>query len=159
MARILNIQIRRDTAANWTAVNPILSIGELGVETNTRKMKCGDGATAWTALAYMWDDASLTITDTYSVADQAGRLASGASKGDVAIQADTAKAYILATEPATVNANWTEFPVPLAASTMTGATAVLAGTGGIVPVPGAGTQNSFLTGGATYTNVMDGGTA
>lgn len=47
------IQIRRDTAANWTAANPVLHIGEQGVETDTHKMKIGDGATAWTGLPYV----------------------------------------------------------------------------------------------------------
>lgn len=47
------IQLRRDTAANWTAANPTLAQGEFGVETNTLKVKCGDGITAWNALAYI----------------------------------------------------------------------------------------------------------
>ena len=42
---------RRDTAANWTAVNPVLLSGEWGFETDTRKLKIGDGVTAWNALA------------------------------------------------------------------------------------------------------------
>lgn len=46
------IQIRRDTAANWTSVNPILAQGEMGLETDTIKIKWGDGVNAWNALAY-----------------------------------------------------------------------------------------------------------
>ena len=46
------IQFRRDTAANWTSVNPTISQGELGYETDTTKYKIGDGTTAWTSLAY-----------------------------------------------------------------------------------------------------------
>ena len=46
------IQLRRDTAANWTAVNPVLHPGELGLESDTSKLKVGDGTTAWTSLAY-----------------------------------------------------------------------------------------------------------
>lgn len=46
------IQLRRDTAANWTSANPILAQGEMGVETNTRKLKIGDGTTAWNSLSY-----------------------------------------------------------------------------------------------------------
>lgn len=46
------IQIRRDTAANWTAVNPILAQGEFGVETDTLKLKIGDGTSPWTGLRY-----------------------------------------------------------------------------------------------------------
>lgn len=46
------IQIRRDVAANWTSSNPTLSQGEQGYETDTGKIKIGDGSTAWTSLAY-----------------------------------------------------------------------------------------------------------
>lgn len=48
------IQVRRDTAANWTAANPTLAQGEPGLETDTLYLKFGDGATAWNALAYYW---------------------------------------------------------------------------------------------------------
>ena len=46
------IQIRRGTAAQWTAANPVLLIGELGFETDTNLIKAGDGSTAWTSLTY-----------------------------------------------------------------------------------------------------------
>lgn len=46
------VQFRRGTAAAWTAANPVLSEGELGLELDTDLMKIGDGATAWNALAY-----------------------------------------------------------------------------------------------------------
>jgi len=48
----INIQLRRGTASEWTAANPTLAVAELGVETDTAKFKLGDGATAWTSLAY-----------------------------------------------------------------------------------------------------------
>jgi len=47
------IQLRRDTSSSWTSANPILSQGEPGIETNTGKMKVGDGTTAWTSLSYL----------------------------------------------------------------------------------------------------------
>ncbi len=46
------IQIRRDTAANWTATDPILAVGEIGYETNTGKLKIGDGLTIWSLIIY-----------------------------------------------------------------------------------------------------------
>lgn len=46
------IQIRRDLAANWTSADPTLAQGELGMETDSLMLKIGDGATAWTSLAY-----------------------------------------------------------------------------------------------------------
>lgn len=49
------IQLRRDTAANWTAANPVLAQGEEGHETDTGKRKVGDGVTAWAGLPYRDD--------------------------------------------------------------------------------------------------------
>ena len=46
------IQIRRDTAANWTATNPTLAQGEPGLETDTNRVKYGDGTTQWNSLDY-----------------------------------------------------------------------------------------------------------
>lgn len=48
------ILFRRDTSANWTSANPVLSGGEIGLETNTNKIKLGDGTTAWTSLPYFY---------------------------------------------------------------------------------------------------------
>ncbi len=49
------IQVRRGTSAQATSDNPTLAQGEIGFETDTGKFKIGDGATAWTALAYATD--------------------------------------------------------------------------------------------------------
>lgn len=46
------IQLRRGTASQWTASNPTLLNGEMGVETDTAKFKVGNGSTAWNSLAY-----------------------------------------------------------------------------------------------------------
>jgi hypothetical protein len=51
-AEVRQIQVRRDTAANWTSSNPTLAAGEPGYETDTDKIKIGDGSTAWTSLRY-----------------------------------------------------------------------------------------------------------
>jgi hypothetical protein len=48
----VKIQLRGDTAANWASVNPVLLTNELGLETDTKKIKVGDGTTAWNSLAY-----------------------------------------------------------------------------------------------------------
>lgn len=48
----VTIKLRGDTAANWTSNDPVLALREPGVETDTQKMKIGDGTTAWTSLSY-----------------------------------------------------------------------------------------------------------
>ena len=50
------IQVRRDTAANWTNSNPTLSDGEIGFETDTGKFKIGNNSTAWVSLSYSSND-------------------------------------------------------------------------------------------------------
>jgi hypothetical protein len=47
------IQIRRGTAAQWTSADPTLASGEIGFETDTWKLKIGDGSTAWSSLSYI----------------------------------------------------------------------------------------------------------
>jgi hypothetical protein len=48
----VRLRLRADTAANWTSVNPILLANELGRETDTGKIKIGNGTSTWTSLAY-----------------------------------------------------------------------------------------------------------
>ena len=54
------IQLRRDTSANWTANNPILSAGEVAFTsdvfytgTDQQRFKIGDGVQTWTQLDYV----------------------------------------------------------------------------------------------------------
>lgn len=48
----ITIKLRRGTAAQWTAQNPVLAEGEFGAETDTRKFKIGNGVGAWNSLQY-----------------------------------------------------------------------------------------------------------
>jgi len=48
----VNIQLRRGTAAEWTAANPVLAVGEIGIETDTDQFKIGNGADAWSVRPY-----------------------------------------------------------------------------------------------------------
>lgn len=53
MAQLIwSIQHRRDTAANWTAENPILLPGQIGIETDTNFFKFGTGAN-WNSTTYV----------------------------------------------------------------------------------------------------------
>lgn len=49
----VKIQLRGDTAANWTSADPTLAEREVGIETDTLKLKVGDGSTAWSGLSYI----------------------------------------------------------------------------------------------------------
>lgn len=57
----LRWQVKRDTAAQWTANNPLLAEGEFGVETESigtsaLKIKIGDGIALWNELSYVFDN-------------------------------------------------------------------------------------------------------
>lgn len=52
------IQMRRDTAANWTTTNPVLAQGELGYETDVHKYKVGDGVTTWNNITEYYSNTS-----------------------------------------------------------------------------------------------------
>jgi hypothetical protein len=47
------IKFRRDTADNWTSVDPVLAEGELGYETDTGLAKIGDGTSNWSSLNHI----------------------------------------------------------------------------------------------------------
>lgn len=49
---LVRIQQRRGTSSEWTASNPVLADGEIGIETDTDKYKIGDGASPWSTLPY-----------------------------------------------------------------------------------------------------------
>ena len=46
--------IKNKTAEQWTKFSGILKEGQLGIETDTGKMKAGDGVNLWPALPYLY---------------------------------------------------------------------------------------------------------
>lgn len=58
-----HINQRRDTATNWASSNPVLQLGEVGWETDTRRSKLGDGTTAWNDLLYTVSTLVVTKAD------------------------------------------------------------------------------------------------
>lgn len=74
-----SIQLRKDTSANWGSVNPVLLKGEPGFETDTGKLKIGDGTTAWSALGYIGGEAGVSINTPNTIVkrDANGNFAAG----------------------------------------------------------------------------------
>ena len=56
---------RIDTKANWKAVNPVLAIGEMGIEKDglLQNIKIGDGVTPWNSLQYMFKSCPYEVGD------------------------------------------------------------------------------------------------
>jgi hypothetical protein len=90
---------RYDTAANWTAANPTLLAGEIGIESDTNKWKLGDGSTAWTSLGYI---PGLSIS-AYPLVN-----ADIASNAEIAVSklADGAARQLLQTDAAGTGVEW-----------------------------------------------------
>lgn len=90
MARKMELQLRRDTAANWTATNPTLAAGEPGFESDTNKLKLGDGATAWNSLGYFGAASASPLTtkgDIWGYSSTNARIPVGAN--GLVLQADS----------------------------------------------------------------------
>jgi hypothetical protein len=87
----VQIQIRRGTAANWTSANPTLAEGELGYETDTGKLKAGDGSTAWTSLSYVSGTGASGTVTSVDVTGGTGLTSSGGpvtSSGAITVDLD-----------------------------------------------------------------------
>lgn len=68
----VRFQFRADTAANWTSIDPVLLANELGRETDTGKIKIGDGTTAWSSLAYQgWSTLTYPLVNADIASDAA----------------------------------------------------------------------------------------
>lgn len=104
------IQLRNGTAAAWTTANSILALGELGLETDTKKSKMGDGATAWTSLVYT---AASGTTRAYrgAVASQAAMLAlTTVNVGDWVTRTDLSQVFELTIAGQATLGNWASYP-------------------------------------------------
>ena len=89
------IQVKRGTAAGWTSANPTLNAGEIGFETDTKKIKVGDGSTAWTSLGY-------TVTDGDISGVTAGTgLSGGGNSGAVTLSIDSTVATLTGSQTLT----------------------------------------------------------
>ena len=81
------LQIRHDTAENWTTRNPVLAQGEYGLEADTFLIKVGDGLRDWAHLPYlnkldasyfkMNTDGTVTFSDSFMSTIQALQAAAG----------------------------------------------------------------------------------
>jgi Major tropism determinant N-terminal domain len=78
MPAITSIKLRQGTAAAWTSANPTLLAGEPGYETDTGKLKIGNGTSTWTALAY-WDDQSAPLNHSHPSTQITDSTATGRS--------------------------------------------------------------------------------
>jgi hypothetical protein len=53
MSEYKRIRLRRAQSGEWFSANPTLGLGEPGYETNSQRLKIGDGISAWSGLDYI----------------------------------------------------------------------------------------------------------
>jgi hypothetical protein len=136
MAVVTQIQVRRGTATQWTSTNPTLAAGEWGYETDTNKVKIGNGSTAWNSLGYQG------AGDIEGVTAGTG-LSGGGTSGTVTVSIDTAVTADLTTAQTLTNKTLTDPKINLAFDAETASyTAVLANNGQIVTMNNA-SANTF----------------
>ena len=82
------IQIRRDSALNWTNLNPILSQGELGIElnypTSPNKLKIGDGSTPWNGIGSTVGNPTIGPSGEMPYSSDTNYIANGNSYANIA---------------------------------------------------------------------------
>lgn len=134
MAVITQVQVRRGTAAQWTSANPTLASGEWGYESDTGKVKIGNGSTVWTSLSYT---GAATGTVTSIVASTGLTGGTITSTGTIAI--DTSVTADLSTAQTLTNKTLTSPLINLGINTQTGTsyTTVLGDNGKIVTLNNA----------------------
>ncbi len=74
----VQIQMRRGTAAEWTAADPTLANGEWGLETDTGKFKIGTGSAAWEDNGFDYSSLPSTAITT-TVIDAVGDILYGSA--------------------------------------------------------------------------------
>lgn len=79
------IKLRRGLAADWTSQNPILSLGEPGLESDTGLIKVGDGVKAWQQLSYFLDTPATVALINSIVEDVVAEGVPGDSAYEVAV--------------------------------------------------------------------------
>jgi hypothetical protein len=138
MPVVTAIQIRRGTAAQWTSANPTLTAGEQGFETDTLKLKIGNGSTAWNSLSYVATGATGTVTSVVAGTGLSGGTIT--SSGTIAI--DSTVATLTGTQILT-NKTLTDPKINLAFDAETASyTAVLANNSQVVTMDN-GSANTF----------------
>jgi len=142
MAVVTQIQVRRGTASQWTSTNPTLASGEWGYETDTGKVKIGNGSTAWTSLSYTGAATGTVTSITAGTGLSGGTITtSGTVAIDTSVTADLSTSQTLTNKTLTSpTINDPKLNLSLNAQTGTTYTFVLTDNGKLVTASNASAQ-------------------
>lgn len=137
------IKNRRDTAANWTSTNPVLSAGEFGLETDTNKLKFGNGSTAWNSLAYASGAGGVIVSETAPSTPESGMMWFSSSEAKTYIYYDSAWVELSPAIAGPAGANGTN-GADGAAATITVGTTTTGAAGSSASVTNSGTSSAAV---------------
>jgi len=168
----MSIQLRKDTEAIWDVLDPTLAEGEFGMETDTGKLKIGDGTSSWKSLTYLATTAPLPPPDWSSVTQEAKIQSSDIETGDqfgasVHISTDgntvVVGAQVEGTGGATAGSTyiftrsgttWSQEaklqPSDVAAGDQSGASTSISGDGNTLVISSPGDDTGYTSAGAAY---------
>lgn len=84
-----HIQLKSNTKSGWTIANPTLANGELGIESDTLKIKIGNGSSAWADLPY----ATVTLAELESGIPSL-KVTGTITAGELASKVSSVKRYV-----------------------------------------------------------------
>lgn len=155
------IQLRHDTPANWTLVNPSLAQGEVGTEVGTKFFKIGNGTTAWNALEYANTVPVISVNGATgavvitTITGNAGSASTLTGPQAAAIVANTAKVGITPAQAADIATNTAKVGITTAQ-----VAAIVANTAKVSYTPATPTEIGATTpAAATFTSVKVNGAA
>jgi len=133
----IQLQIRRDTLANWVSNNPILANGEMGINLDTYQYKLGDGVKRWNLLPYA-GIAGPTGSPGPTLSSLTGATGVTGSVGPTGMTGPTGISATGVTGPVRIGVTGLTGPTGVQATGQTGATGAIGPTGHTGPVGSTG---------------------
>lgn len=150
------VRHRYDTGANWTATNPVLRAGELGIESDAASLrgKYGDGVTAWASLPYTElgqrpDFEAVQFDIAAGITPAAGQLAWNADEGTVALGKGAISNYIGEETVVLCRNASNTIAIPKGTAVMFAGTLGASGRIKVAPMVADGTQPGYVFFGVT----------
>jgi len=101
----VQIQLRRGSTSEWTSANPVLALGEVGVDTTTKQFRIGDGSSQWSALSAQGFTNAVVYNSAYTA--KGTLLGASAPYAPAALAVGANDQILVADSSTTVGMKWT----------------------------------------------------